>query len=291
MVTRFESRYHQRTISALRLLQVASLRESLVSAFVAARSRQDGSTGYISALDQQATALSALVGAPSQLGATSEVAALEVANAIALDGATATAAAGAPLAASISIALVSSLSSLLDGALLTRSRNDTNSTGGDNSGSVPLSMETSQTTAPSPAPTSLLHRRRQLQTATSTSRPTISMSNGSDDTRVLELLDAVEAISAAQLSGAVAGEAATTTVTTNLLVSSSRRRASDAERTVVVGVQADGGGVAPSVTLGAAAASSPSLTELSDVDTSLLQWGYNIYTVSALKLNSTTLTQ
>jgi hypothetical protein len=117
------------------------------------------------------------------------------------------------------------------------------------------------------------------------------MSNGSDDTRVLELLDAVEAISAAQLSGAVAGEAATTTVTTNLLVSSSRRRASDAERTVVVGVQADGGGVAPSVTLGAAAASSPSLTELSDVDTSLLQWGYNIYTVSAIKLNSTTLTQ
>lgn len=242
----------------------------------------------MSALDQQATALSALLGAPSQLGAASEVAALEVANAIALDGATATAAAGAPLAASISIALVSSLSSLLDGALLTRSRNDTNSTGGDNSGSVPLSMETSQTTA---APTSLLHRRRQLQTATSTSRPTISMSNGSDDTRVLELLDAVEAISAAQLSGAVAGEAATTTVTTNLLVSSSRRRASDAERTVVVGVQADGGGVAPSVILGAAAASSPSLTELSDVDTSLLQWGYNIYTVSAIKLTSTTLTQ
>ena len=224
--------------------QVVELRSSLLGHLSTATSMQDVSAA---SLNQQASSLSSIAADPSELARGGELRALSLVGGIAASSEE------IGLANGTSGTVGDTISSLLSSDLLT-----TNAT----AKKIPTTAPTAD--APTTAPTA----------DAPTAGPTLA-----DGAALGAVIDAISALSAAQLNGAVAGESATMLSTENVMMASSRAFASN-EADELAPPPANAGGSAPVVSLGAVSVAFENGTAApSDltVDTLVQQWGYNVY--------------
>ena len=172
--------------------QVVELRSSLLGHLSTATSMQDVSAA---SLNQQASSLSSIAADPSELARGGELRALSLVGGIAASSEE------IGLANGTSGTVGDTISSLLSSDLLT-----TNAT----AKKIPTTAPTVD--APTTAPTA----------DAPTAGPTLA-----DGAALGAVIDAISALSAAQLNGAVAGESATTLSTENVMMASSRAFASN----------------------------------------------------------------